>query len=99
MQCPFEILCGQGVPDGGGHEPLPLIPRAGPVMQLAHGPGLGLLQPLAQQAGKEMVVAVPAAFIVKGDDKEIGAVQMLQHLLAGDRGAKLPRFPAQHGVT
>ena len=41
-----------------------------------------LLQALAQQAGKEAVVPVPAALVVQGKDEQIGPFQLLQRCLA-----------------
>jgi hypothetical protein len=33
------------------------------------------MQTLAQQIGKEMVIAVPTAFRIQGDDEQVGAIQ------------------------
>ena len=64
-------------------------------MLLLH-PGLmseALVQPLPQQLGEEMVIAVPAPLVVQGDDEQVGSLEILQGLLAGGRGVE------QHGIT
>ena len=51
------------------------------------------MQPLPQQFGKEVVIAVPAPLVVQGDDEKVGPLEILQGLLAGGRGVE------QHRIT
>ena len=43
---------------------------------------MGLLQATTQHLGKEVVVAIPVPLVVKGDKKEIGPFQVVQHRLS-----------------
>ena len=45
-----------------------------------------LLQPLPQQFGKEMVIAVPTPLVVQGDDEEVGMFEIFQGFLPGSSG-------------
>ena len=57
-------------------------PSACPAMQFRYQITLFPAQSLLEQIGKEMVVAIPAAFVVKRYNKEVGLFQGVQHLLA-----------------
>ena len=43
---------------------------------------MGLAQPLSQQIGKEMVIAVPTPLVVQWDDEQVGLFEIFQGLLA-----------------
>ena len=51
------------------------------------------MQPLPQQLGEEMVIAVPAPLVVQGDDEQVGVLEVLQGLLPGGCGV------GHHGIT
>ncbi len=57
-------------------------PLTCPAMEFRHKITLLYSQSLLEQIRKEMVVAIPASFFVKGDDKQIGLFQRVQHLMA-----------------
>jgi len=59
------------------------IPLAGTAVQFGHTPPLGpcrrgcaLVQSLAQQIGKEMVITVPMPLVVQGDDEQVGVFEI-----------------------
>ena len=37
------------------------------------------LQPVAQQVGKQMVITIPNALVVEGDDEQVGAFKRTNH--------------------
>ena len=46
------------------------------------------MEPLPQQIGKEMMIAVPAPFVIQRDDEQVGTFEVLQGGLPGSRGVK-----------
>ncbi|MBV9169576.1 MAG: hypothetical protein JOZ81_05780 [Chloroflexi bacterium] len=65
-------------------EAVVLVPRAGPALE--RGDLLAILargQPLAQQLGGEVVVAVPAPLPVERDEEQVGAFELGQHVRSG----------------
>ena len=59
------------------------IPLAGTAVQFGHTPPLApcrracaLVQSLAQQIGKEMVITVPTPLVVQGDDEQVGMFEI-----------------------
>ena len=82
VRCPLEILGAQSMLYRLIDEPVLLVPLTGPAVQRWHLLRLGLAQSLAQQVGKEMVIAIPTPLLVQGDDEQIGAFQHFQGRLA-----------------
>ena len=60
-------------------------PLAGAQVQ----PGLLLRGALAQELGKQVVVAIPAPLVVQRDDEQVGAFEEFQGLLPGDSRVEL----------
>ncbi|HEY0581783.1 MAG TPA: hypothetical protein VGE94_06340, partial [Chloroflexota bacterium] len=58
---------------------IPLVPRARATMQLRHLIGLLVRQVRAQHICKEVVIAIPLATVVEGDQEQIGAIEGLEH--------------------
>ena len=58
------------------------VPPAGPPVQLGDLAGPLLEQVGAQDVGEQVVVAVPLAAVVEGDDEQVRAVERLEHGLA-----------------
>ena len=58
-----------------------LVPLAGPPVQFRLEIGLPLPQAVAQQVGKEVVIAIPAPVVVQGYDKKVVVFQIFQHRL------------------
>src|SRR5918997_4642381 len=79
---PREVAGGQRVPDGLGRLPVPLVPRARPPVEEGYLVGLFLPETPAEDVGEEVVVAVPAAAVVEGNDEQVPALQRLEHGLA-----------------
>ena len=76
------------------------IPLAGTAVQFGYAPsfvlcrrGYALMQSLAQQISKEMVIAVPAPLIVQGDEEQVGVFEIFQGCLPRSR------WVAQNGIT
>ncbi len=92
---PLDVIAGGCMLEGLDVEAVGLEPLAGPevVLVLAPGRDRDLLAPLPQQVGEQAVVAVPAPLVVQGDDEQVGALEMLERLLAGGRGVE------QHGIA
>ena len=92
-----NIPGGDGMLEGLQVQAVGFEPGAG--AQVAGGqacavPAAGaVLQALAQQVGEQVVVAVPAALVVKRDDKQVAALNGLQRRLAG------PGVRLQHGIA
>src|SRR5436305_2114617 len=81
-------------------EAMVFIPLAGTTMQCGHIPhvifrkrGASLLQSLPQQICEEMVIAVPTPLVVQGDEEQVGAFEILEGCLPGNRGVQ------QNGIT
>ncbi|OQA12271.1 MAG: hypothetical protein BWY63_03772 [Chloroflexi bacterium ADurb.Bin360] len=76
------------------------VPHARTPVQVSDPLGLRLHQSLLQHLGKEMVVTVPAALIIKRYDKQIAALQGLQHsstvLVSGDGSAQRSTQPIKN---
>ena len=72
----------EGVAHRFGHLPVPLAPLGGARQQLGDLLGSRLMEAGLQQVGKEMMIAIPAAIVVQGHDKEVAPLQPLEHLLA-----------------
>ena len=66
------------------HQVIVFIPLAGTDVVVGHV--VALLQPLPQQFGKEMVIAVPTPLVVQGDDEEVGMFEIFQGFLPGSSG-------------
>ena len=62
-----------------GIESILLQPGGRPDMQAGDQIGLRLLQPGAQQIGKEVVIAIPRALIIQGHQKEVCPFQVFQN--------------------
>src|SRR5438552_4730531 len=76
------------------------IPYAGTTMQFGHIPhlifcrrGASLLQSLSQQIREELVIAVPTPLVVQRDKEQVGAFDILEGCLPGNRGVQ------QNGIT
>src|SRR5438477_8874988 len=52
-----------------------------------------LVQSLPQQISEELVIAVPAPLVVQGDEEQVGAFEILEGFLPGNRGIH------QNGIT
>src|SRR6266487_2006079 len=59
-----------------------LVPLARAAVQLRHPLGLRLLQAIAQQIRKEVVIAIPAPLFFQRNEEQIGPLQPLQDRLA-----------------
>ena len=97
--CPFDVAGGQGMADGGGRFARLVVPLAGAAVQVGHVLAAALEHVGLQHLGEQVVVAVPAAGVVEWDQEQVGAVQVLQHLLAlgvpGDGRAQRSAQPVQ----
>ena len=73
---------------------VPLEPAARPAVQGGDGVGLFVQQVRPQHVGEEMMVAVPPAAVIKGDQEQVRSLQRRQSGLAlpltGDRIAQRP---------
>ena len=71
-------------------------------MQARHLVRLLVEQARLQYVGKQMVVAIPLAAVIQGDQEQVAPVQRLQHGLAaalpGDRIAQRAAQPARMQV-
>jgi len=76
---------------GLGGEAVGLVPVAGPAVQGCHSIGQRLPQAVAQQVGKQVVVAEPKPFSVQRHQEQVGPLQPLQH--------RLPTASAGNGIT
>ena len=55
-----------------------LVPGAGAPVQIGHGRSRKVpLQPLPQDVRKEMMIAIPLAPVVQGDEKKVGLLYLL----------------------
>jgi hypothetical protein len=79
---PRRVARREGMMHGVVDQPMRCAPRGRLPMQIRHTIGLGLLQPQAQNLGKQLVIAIPAALFIERDKEEIRALQLLQHGLA-----------------
>ena len=63
-----------------------LKPPAGPQMILSEGISFicvgALVQALAQQVGKEMVITIPFSLVVERNEEQVGAFKMFEGLLS-----------------
>src|SRR3989442_5653491 len=85
----------QRMGDRLGEQPVLFVPATGATMQLRDQRGGRLLQPLAQSLSKQVVIAIPAPFVVEGDEKHIG---MLQEVEQGLAAVLCPHRIAQRGA-
>ena len=69
----IEIICAQSMLYRLFNDAILLIPLTGTPVQNWQLFWLGLIQAVAQQIGKEMVIAVPTPLVVQGHDEQIGA--------------------------
>ena len=87
--------------DRFGDQSLPLVPLAGPPVQLGHQISHLSLQSLAQDVGKEMMIAIPAPLLVQGHKEQVGCLECFEYLLAlrslGDRIAQRAGQPVEDG--
>ena len=79
---PLEVLGRQGVADRLVHQPLLLVPPAGPAVQLRDAARLLRFQTTAQALREQVVVAIPAPLLVERRHEQVGAFHPHQ-----DRGA------------
>ena len=52
-----------------------------------------MVQALSQQFGKEMVIAVPAALVVQGNDEQVGTFELFQRDIAPVLRREIPSRP------
>ena len=79
----LKILRQQGMVHGFGRVSVLFVPAGGADVQLADGLRGPLLPPeVTQQIGEQVVVAVPAVFIVQGQDEQVALLEVGQHGLA-----------------
>jgi hypothetical protein len=73
---------------------LALVPLAGPDVQLRDDLGLHSAQAPLQKVGKEVMIAVPLVLVIQGNEKEVGAFEVLQDRCAWRRMTNngRPRF-------
>ena len=76
------VLGSEGVAHRFGHLAVPLAPLGGARQELGDRLVPRLMEAGLQQVGKEMMIAIPAAIVVQGHDKEVAPLQPLEHLLA-----------------
>ena len=90
--CPIDLAGGERVTHGSVRVSLLREPFVGTPVELRHERGLALGELGAQEVGEELVVPVPLAPVVEGDQEEIGALELGEPLgrpaLAGDRIAE-----------
>ena len=90
---------GQGVPDRLLGQIVALVPLAGALVQQRHLVGLLAEHPRPQHVGEQVVVAVPLAPVVQGDEEQVGALEGREHLAAvvaaGDGVAQRPGEPVE----
>ena len=79
---PLEVGALQGVCDRVRSVAVALVPRAGPAMKLGNDVGLLVEQPGVEHVTEKVVVAVPGAVIVQGDEEQVRPVERLQCRLA-----------------
>jgi hypothetical protein len=48
-------------------------------MQLGHTLGVLLAQPVPQQVGEQVMVAVPAPLLIKRDEKQVGPLELIEN--------------------
>ena len=75
---PSEVLGDHRVADGFGTVALGLEPDTGASVQVGDAIGLLAGEPSAQHVTEEVVVAVPAAPVIQGDDEQVGSLQGLE---------------------
>jgi hypothetical protein len=83
MRRPHIIMSSERVADGLGKQSALLVPHASSSVQSGKQIGVVTLYPVAQHLGEEVMVAIPAALVVKRDHKEVGTLKVLQHSLTG----------------
>ena len=62
----FHIACSKPMMERLGQHSLSFVPAAGAAVELSRKPGMGLFQNQPEQIGKQVMVAIPATFIIKG---------------------------------
>ena len=72
------------------------MPLAG--AQVVFGESLGIAKTLAQQLCKEVVVAIPAPFVVQGDEEQIGALEAAPGSPGRSRGRRTASQRAAQAV-
>ena len=84
-----NVVHGSGVLECIQRKAIVFIPLAGagmqfgqPVLEARCHPLCALANSLPQQIGEEMVITVPMALAVHGDDEQVGAFEIFQRLLA-----------------
>jgi hypothetical protein len=70
------------VPNGLIDQPVLRAPGGGATVQLQDPRALGSLQSCSQQIAEQLVKPPPVAFVVQGDEEQVGALQSFQHVLA-----------------
>jgi hypothetical protein len=97
----LKVRTGQRVVDRLGPFAVLLVPVARSSVQNPKSVGLFVQQPRVQRVGKEMVVAVPLAPVVEGDQEQVSSVESLERglaaVLGGDGFAQRVMQSAQDG--
>ena len=97
---PVGVPGGLGVVDRGFRQPVGLAPGSRPGVQLRDQVGLTPVQFRAQQLVEQVVVAVPPALAVKGDQQQVGLLQPGKDIAgsggAQDRVTQRPGHAVQH---
>ena len=79
--CEFEVAGFVGAAEGLGRVGAVLFVPLGGSGEVSRGEfGIGSVELGAEELGKQVVVAVPAAVIVEGDHERVRAFQLLEHL-------------------
>src|SRR4051794_23790007 len=91
----FNIIGGDGMVKGFQLQAMVFIPLTGTDVEFGHagplipgGRGVALAQSLSQQIGEKMVVAIPAALVVQGDEEEVSAREVFEGCLPGSGGGE-----------
>jgi hypothetical protein len=91
----------QGVPDAVVDQAVLFAPGGRPSMKLRHRVRMGPPETGPQEIAEQMMEAVPATLLVEGNEEQVGAFQLFEHLLAigipGESVAELAAEPLQDG--
>ena len=96
---PLDVVGGEGVGDGLGHQVVAREPHRCALVQPRHLLGAVALQPSAQVVGEQVVVAEPLALGVERPQEEVTALELLEHRLAVGPGRERPRQIAAQPVA